>query len=90
MVTESPVPWDSAFGGLLPSSRMLQLSSCWQLCPDAIAGPAIPFCSCWELRVWGRAQLCQLSATDDAVELGHDSHSSIGEMCKSYTMPLGC
>lgn len=39
-----------------------------------------PFCSCWEPRVWGRAQLCQLSETEYATQLGHESHSSTGDM----------
>lgn len=37
-----------------------------------------------------RAQLCQLSETDYAMQLGCDSHSSTVEMHKSHTLFWGC
>lgn len=72
--------------GLGAQLRILQLSFCRQLCPDAVTGHAIPFCSCWELRVWGTAQLCQLSETGYAMELSHDTFQYRGNVQKSYTV----
>lgn len=89
MVTQSLGPPGNVMRGLVPSPGILQLSFCRHLYPEAITGQAISFCSCWKPRVWARAQLCQLSETDCAPKLGCDSHSSTGEMRKSYTLSLG-
>lgn len=41
------------------------------------------------VRVWGKVQLCQLLETNYTMKLSRESHSSTGEMCKSYTLSLG-
>lgn len=86
-VPRSAGPCSQGAGARLRNSAVVV---CRQLYPDDIASRATPWCSCWEPGVWGRAQLCQLPKTDYAMPLSRDSHSSTGEMRKSYTLFWEC